>query len=88
MSHNPVQCTSDLTDMEWELLQKFLPLRKEGRGRPLKLKLRAVVNAINYRLSGIDSDNAPTAHCLIFKRTLSALSAADRWPRADHRLQS
>lgn len=48
MSHNSVQYTSDMTDEEWELMRKFLPQQGNGRGRPLELDMRAVINAINY----------------------------------------
>ncbi len=60
MSHNTSQYTSDLTDQEWELLQKFLPSQRKGRGRPLELDLRAVVNAINYLVrTGCQWDDLP-----------------------------
>jgi putative transposase len=42
--------TSDLTDGEWSLLSAFLPERSR-LGRPRKVELRAVMNAILYILA-------------------------------------
>ena len=38
----------DLTDEQWEIIKPLLPLERKGRGRPLKLDMRQVVNAIFY----------------------------------------
>jgi transposase len=40
---------TDLTDEQWELLQKLIPPAKTG-GRPRTVALRAVINAIFYVL--------------------------------------
>jgi putative transposase len=36
---------SDITDEQWELLKEFIPAAKTG-GRPRKVEVREVVNAI------------------------------------------
>ncbi len=41
---------SDMTDEQWELLKEFIPAAKTG-GRPRKVEVREVVNAIFYILS-------------------------------------
>jgi putative transposase len=41
---------SDITDEQWELLKGFIPAAKTG-GRPRKVEVREVVNAIFYILS-------------------------------------
>ena len=43
---------SDVTDAQWALVEPLLarPRRADGRGRPREVDLRAVVNAILYRL--------------------------------------
>lgn len=48
MCHKRKQYTSDLSDGEWELLVELLPLKRKGAGRPVKLDMREVVNAILY----------------------------------------
>ena len=40
---------SDITDEQWELLRGFIPAAKPG-GRPRKVDLREIVNAIFDRL--------------------------------------
>jgi len=40
--------TSDLSDKQWRRLKRLLPNRRGRRGRPMKLALREVVNAILY----------------------------------------
>ncbi len=39
--------STDLTDAQWEVIEPLLPTNK-GRGRPLKLDLRTILNAIWY----------------------------------------
>lgn len=39
---------TDLKDAEWELLQPLLPEAKQG-GRPRRVELREILNAIFYR---------------------------------------
>ena len=41
---------SDITDEQWELLKGFIPAAKPG-GRPRKVEVREVVNAIFYILN-------------------------------------
>lgn len=50
MSHEGEKYTSDLQDKQWERLEPLLCLKRSGRGRPLELDMRAVVNAIFYVL--------------------------------------
>jgi putative transposase len=60
VSHKRKAYTSDLTDAQWLLLVSLLPIRSGGRGRPLKLDLREVINAIWYVLkTGIQWANLP-----------------------------
>jgi putative transposase len=48
LSHKNRIFTSDLTDKQWALVKKLLPLEREGPGRPLELDLRAVLNGKFY----------------------------------------
>lgn len=48
LSQKTGRSTSDLTDGQWAVLAPLLPRRRGGRGRPLQLELRQVVNAILY----------------------------------------
>lgn len=48
MSHKRRAYTSDLSDKQWRRLKHLLPTRRGRRGRPMKLCLREVVNAILY----------------------------------------
>lgn len=55
--------TSDLTDAEWALIAPMLPLRRQGPGRPLKLSLRNVVDAIFYLVrTGCQWDELPRSY--------------------------
>lgn len=47
MSHKNQRYASDLSDQEWGYLSEVLP-RRQGAGRPMKLELREVLNAILY----------------------------------------
>lgn len=67
MSHEELtpskQYTSDVSDDEWALIAPFLPLERKGPGRPLKLDLRAVVNAIFYLVrTGCQWDELPSEY--------------------------
>jgi putative transposase len=63
LSHKGRKYTSDLTDVQWERLQPLLPVRQPGPGRPQKLELRAVVNAILYILrTGCQWDELPSEY--------------------------
>jgi putative transposase len=48
VSHKSQRYTSDLTDEQWERLKGLLPLENDGRGRPLELDMREVLNALFY----------------------------------------
>ncbi len=51
---------SDMTDYQWQLIKPLLPLEHEGPGRPIKLDMRQVVNAIFYVLrAGCQWENLP-----------------------------
>jgi putative transposase len=61
VSHKQKRYTSDLTDRQWERLKELLPLRGSGRGRPLELDMREVVNAMLYVLkTGCQWANLPS----------------------------
>jgi putative transposase len=46
--HTEQVYASDLTDEQWTIIEPLLPLEQEGRGRPIELNMRQVVNAIFY----------------------------------------
>ena len=48
MSHKRTRYASDVSDAGWALLQPLLPVREGGRGRPMQLDLRQIVNAVLY----------------------------------------
>lgn len=48
MSHKRASYTSDLSDAQWEVIEPLLPLKEEGRGRPLELDMREAINAMLY----------------------------------------
>lgn len=48
MSTKTKRYTSDLNEREWQVLEGLLTIYKARRGRPMKLALRAVANAIFY----------------------------------------
>lgn len=59
---------SDLTDAQWELIKDLLPAAKAG-GRPRKVDLREVVNALMYQArTGCQWDYLP--HDLLAKSTV------------------
>lgn len=47
MSHKRRQYTSEISEGQWKRLKWLLP-HKEGRGRPVELDMRSVMNAIFY----------------------------------------
>jgi putative transposase len=60
VSHKRKGYASDVTDGQWALLVSLLPIKTSGRGRPMELDLREVVNAIWYVIkSGIQWANLP-----------------------------
>jgi len=48
VSHMRAQYASDMSDEQWKLIRRLLPLESDGPGRPLELDMREVVNAIFY----------------------------------------
>jgi len=48
VSHKRASYTSDLSDAQWETIQELLPLKREGRGRPIELDMREAMNAMLY----------------------------------------
>lgn len=61
MCHKTRRYTSDLSDREWEKIQTLLPPKNPSQvGRPLKLCLREVINAIFYLVkTGCQWKNLP-----------------------------
>lgn len=58
MWHKRRKYTSDMSDKQWERMERLLP--KPKRGRPMTLKLKEVVNAIMYVLvTGCQWRNLP-----------------------------
>jgi putative transposase len=58
MKKEKTRYTSDLTDEEWEILEPLIPVSK--RGRPRKIVLREIVNAILYIVkTGVQWRNLP-----------------------------
>lgn len=54
---------SDLTDAQWQQIAAHLPQKRSGPGRPLKLALRCVVNAILYLVrTGCQWDALPSEY--------------------------
>lgn len=39
---------SDMSDYQWQRIKPLLPLERQGRGRPIELDMRQVVNGIFY----------------------------------------
>lgn len=62
MCHKTRRYTSDLSDREWEKIQTLLPPKNPSQvGRPLKLSLREVINAIFYLVkTGCQWKNLPS----------------------------
>jgi putative transposase len=46
--HKRAAYTSDLSNEQWEVIRELLPLKRTGPGRPIRLDMREVVNAILY----------------------------------------
>jgi putative transposase len=56
----PNRYSTDLTNEQWDLIRRFLPTGREGRGRPMELEVREVVDAILYVLrTGCQWANLP-----------------------------
>lgn len=48
MSHEKQTYTSDMSDKQWGIIERLLPLEHNGPGRPIELDMRQVVDAIFY----------------------------------------
>ena len=48
MYHNKKRYTSDLTDEAWKIIKSLFVPERKGRGRPVELDMREVLNAILY----------------------------------------
>jgi len=60
VSHKRRRYTSDLSDAQWEKIQKLLPLEKTGAGRPIEIDMREAVNAMLYvSKTGCQWENLP-----------------------------
>jgi putative transposase len=46
--HNKKRYTSDLTDEAWKIIKPLFVPERKGRGRPIELAMREVLNAILY----------------------------------------
>lgn len=63
MSHTSEQYTSDVTDKQWAIIEPLLPIKRSGRGRPIQLDMRAVLNAILYLVrTGCQWDDIPKSY--------------------------
>lgn len=63
MSQKKRRYTSDLTEKQWMVIKPLLPLKRQGPGRPLKLNMRRVVDAIFYVIrTGCQWDNLPSEY--------------------------
>ena len=61
MCHKRKRYTSDLSDKQWEKLKKLLPIKENGRGRPLEISMREAVNAMLYvTKTGCQWENLPS----------------------------
>lgn len=60
MCHKQGRYSSDLTDGQWDLLRAWVPLKSSRRGRPMRLPVREVINALLYVLkTGCQWHNLP-----------------------------
>jgi putative transposase len=58
--HTKQRYTSDLSDEQWEKIRAFLPLERQGRGRPIEIDMREAVNAMFYvNKTGCQWENLP-----------------------------
>jgi putative transposase len=58
--HEKQNYTSDLSDEQWAIIEPLLPLERKGRGHPIELDMRQVVNAILYVVrTGCQWENLP-----------------------------
>ncbi len=60
MCHKKGRYSSDISDREWEELEKWLPIKRGGRGRPITIDMREAVNAMFYIVkTGCQWENLP-----------------------------
>jgi putative transposase len=58
--HKKKRYTSDLTDEEWKIVKPLFVPERKGRGRPIELNMREVLNAILYVVrTGCQWENLP-----------------------------
>jgi putative transposase len=58
--HKKKRYASDLTDEEWKIVKPLLLPKRKGRGRPIELDMREVLNAILYLVrTGCQWENLP-----------------------------
>jgi putative transposase len=63
LSQRTAAYTSDMTDTQWSLIRPLLPLKRHGRGRPLTVDMRSVVNAMFYLArTGCQWQNLPSEY--------------------------
>jgi len=63
VSHTAAVYTSDLSDEQWRYLQGILPKQQGRVGRPMRLDLREVINAIFYGVrTGCQWMNLPSSY--------------------------
>lgn len=63
MSQKKRRYTSDLTAKQWAVIKPMLPFKRQGPGRPLKLNMRRVVDAIFYVIrTGCQWGNLPSEY--------------------------
>jgi putative transposase len=48
LSHEKQTYTSDMSDKQWGIIERLLPVEHNGPGRPIELDMRQVVDAIFY----------------------------------------
>jgi putative transposase len=61
LSQKTRRYTSEMTEKQWKIIKPLLPLYQKGRGRPIELDMRQVVNAIFcVARTGCQWENLPT----------------------------
>jgi putative transposase len=48
VSHKSKRYTSDVSDEQWAYIRQWLPMQRQGRGRPISINLREALNAMLY----------------------------------------
>ncbi len=63
MSHKTEGYASDLSDEQWAMVQRLLPLEHWGAGRPIELDMRSAVNGMLYiAKTGCQWENLPKSY--------------------------